>query len=114
MPITPEARERLSRIMEDRRLDLGLSWREVASRAEVSYEALRALRTGTGGIRPLTARQIDSALEWVPGSVQAIMDGGDPEDLFTPDEREELEKYKQTLREGYARQAARESDGRSA
>ena len=77
MDITPEARERLDHFMNSRRLELGISWREVATRAGISYEALRALRVGPGGTADLTARKIDSALEWAPGSVARIAAGGD-------------------------------------
>jgi hypothetical protein len=79
--ITPEARERLDHFMNTRRLELGIPWREVATRAGVSYEALRALRTGPGGTADLTTRKIDAALEWTPGSVARIAAGGDPVEL---------------------------------
>ena len=46
MDITPEARQRLARYMEDRALDLGLTWREVAKRADISIETLRLLARG--------------------------------------------------------------------
>jgi ABC-type nitrate/sulfonate/bicarbonate transport system substrate-binding protein len=78
MDITPEARQRLNDLMDARRLELGIPWREVATRAGISYEALRALRAGPGGTADLTARKIDAALGWAPGSVRAILDGGEP------------------------------------
>lgn len=81
MDITPEARERLDGLMDARRLELGIPWREVATRAGISYEALRALRNGPGGTADLTARKIDAALEWAPGSVARIGAGGDPAEL---------------------------------
>ena len=78
MPITPEQRERLDEAMNKRRLDLGITWRDVASRAGLSYEALRRLRTGDGGIRDLTGAKISRALDWTPESVDAVLAGGDP------------------------------------
>jgi hypothetical protein len=78
MPISDTARERLDRLMNDRRLELNLTWRDVAARAGLSYEALRSLRTGTGGVRDLTAVQIARALDWAPRSVLDILKGGDP------------------------------------
>lgn len=78
MAITQEQREHLDQAMNARRLDLGITWRDVAARAGLSYEALRRLRTGDGGIRDLTAAKISRALEWTPGSVDAVLGGGDP------------------------------------
>lgn len=77
-PIPSEQRERLSTLMEDRRLALGLSWREVAQRADLAYETVRALRTGDGGVQSLTAANLDRALQWQTGSVERILAGGDP------------------------------------
>lgn len=102
MDITPEARQRLARYMEDRALDLGLTWREVAKRADISIETLRLLRTGEDGARPLTMRAVDAALEWVPGSVQNILRGEEPEDLFTPEERRALRIYPHSIAKGIA------------
>ena len=89
MPITPQSRERLYALMEERRLELGLTWREVADRAGLSYEAIRNLRTGPGGMRALSMRRLDAALEWRAGSVQALLAGGDagPADLLSASER---------------------------
>ena len=94
MSITPEARQRLAALMEERRLDLELTWREVALRAGLSYESLRALRAGDeGDPQPLTMRKADKGLEWMPGSTRRILyDGGDPEDVLSPAERETLER----------------------
>lgn len=78
MAITPDQRARLDHLMNLRRLELGITWRDVASRAGLSYEALRRLRTGDGGIRDLTASKISRALEWTSGSVDAVLEGGDP------------------------------------
>jgi len=78
MEITRKARERLDKLMDERRLDLGFTWRYVAVRAGLSYEAIRALRTGSGGIRSLTARKLDRALQWKPGSVERVLRGGNP------------------------------------
>lgn len=77
MDISPEARTRLDEYLESRRLDLGLTWREVAERAGISYEALRALRTGPGGTSARTLRKVDAALQLEPGSIQRVLAGGD-------------------------------------
>jgi hypothetical protein len=76
--ISPEARERLASLMDDRRLELGLRWRDVAEAGGVSYEALRDVRNGSGGIRRLTEHAIETGLRWEAGSVRRILDGGEP------------------------------------
>jgi hypothetical protein len=76
--ITPAARERLAREIETRALDLGLTLRDLAQTAGLSYEALRNIRHGTGGMRPLTARKVEAALRWENGSINRILDGGEP------------------------------------
>jgi hypothetical protein len=79
MGITPAARDRLDRLMDARRLDLDLTWRDVAARAGLSYEALRALRAGPGGLRTLTMRKLDRGLAWEAGSVRrVVLEDGDP------------------------------------
>lgn len=105
--------------MEERRIALGLSWREVAQRAGVAYETVRAARAGEGGISPLTAGKLDRALRWQAGSVERILDGGDPlpasyvppdegDDQtwasFTPDERRIARAFIDTLRRSRAEQ----------
>jgi hypothetical protein len=76
--IDSEARERLADYMEDRRLELGLTWKEVAAAARLSYEVIRLIRTGPGGIRPLTARKLDTGLQWERKSVDRIIRDGRP------------------------------------
>ncbi len=78
MPARPAARQRLADLMERRRLDLGLTWREVAEAGNISYEVIRAIRHGNGQIRPLSKRGIEVGLHWESGSVQAILDDSDP------------------------------------
>lgn len=76
--ISPEARERLARLMDERRLELGLRWRDVAEAGGVSYEVLRDVRNGSGGIRRLTEHGIEAGLQWEAGSVRRILEGGEP------------------------------------
>lgn len=76
MDISPHARERLASLMDDRRIDLRLTWRQVAERAGLSYEAVRALRAGDeGNPDRLTMRKVDGALEWEPGTIEATLSG---------------------------------------
>jgi hypothetical protein len=79
LPISGGARERLDKLMNDRRLELGITWRDVAARAGLSYETLRSARTSDSGMRELTAAQIARALEWEPRAVQRILAGGEPQ-----------------------------------
>ncbi|MDX3748693.1 hypothetical protein [Streptomyces sp. AK08-02] len=73
----PQPHERLDKAMSARRLELRLNWRELARDAQISYEALRAIRKGDYRPAELTARTLDEALQWAPGSVYAILDGGE-------------------------------------
>lgn len=72
-----EPYERLDEAMEARRLQLRVNWRQLADAAGISYTALRAIRRGDYRPTALTARGLDEALQWTPGSVFAILDGGD-------------------------------------
>ncbi|MFI6274269.1 helix-turn-helix transcriptional regulator [Streptomyces sp. NPDC050988] len=74
----PEPHEQLDAAMNARRLALRLRWSDVAEGAGVTYEALRAIRRGDSKPTELTARAIDAALQWVPGSVYAVLAGGQP------------------------------------
>lgn len=73
----PQPHERLNEAMNRRRLELRMNWRQVSEAADVSYEGLRSIRRGDYRPTELTARGIDEALQWEPGSVLAILDGGD-------------------------------------
>ncbi|MEU3254234.1 hypothetical protein [Streptomyces sp. NPDC006997] len=74
----PEPHELLDAAMNQRRLELRMSWRDVAQAAEISYETLRAVRRGSYRPTDLTARGIEVALRWVQGSVFAVLGGGRP------------------------------------
>lgn len=67
----------LDSAMDAQRRNLGLTWDDVAQRADISYEAVRRVRQ-TGKMRPLTARGIEKALQWREGSVEAVLAGGEP------------------------------------
>ncbi|MGW4030788.1 hypothetical protein ACWEFL_15955 [Streptomyces sp. NPDC004838] len=70
--------ERLDAAMNLRRLELRMNWREVATTAGISYEALRATRRGDYRPTELTARRLDGALQWTHGSTLATLNGGTP------------------------------------
>jgi len=70
--------EHLDERMNARRLDLGRNWRQIADAAGVSAEALRAIRRGKYQPSELTQRKMEDALQWAPGSVAAVLAGGEP------------------------------------
>ncbi|MFH9011194.1 helix-turn-helix domain-containing protein [Streptomyces sp. NPDC017943] len=72
-----EPSERLDQAMNARRLELRMNWRQVAEAAGISYTALRAIRRGDYRPTELTAQALDMALQWRPGSVHAVLAGGD-------------------------------------
>lgn len=76
--MTGSHHERLAELMDARRLELGMTWEEVASAAGIKPPTLRAIRNGTNRPSQLTKRGIERALRWAPGSVDAILAGGDP------------------------------------
>jgi hypothetical protein len=79
MPTSPDdARRRLAALMEERRLELGLRWQDVAERGSVSLKALHSARMGNADIRPLTRQKIEDGLDWGHGSIRRILDDGDP------------------------------------
>ena len=79
---TQQQKQRLDQAMERRRLQLGLEWREVADRAGVSYETLRALRK-SGVASSLSKRRIEGALQWAPGSIDNVLINRDPVEIDT-------------------------------
>jgi hypothetical protein len=75
MPTQPEERRQLAALMDERRLELGMRWQEVADAGGVSLRALNNARTGDREIRPLTRHGIEKGLRWEPGSIQRILSG---------------------------------------
>lgn len=71
--IDPEARKRLADAMDERRIELGLTWREVAQRGRISPETVRAARNGTSNIPPLTAKALEEGLAWRRGTIEALL-----------------------------------------
>ncbi|HMH90148.1 MAG TPA: hypothetical protein VK586_03590 [Streptosporangiaceae bacterium] len=67
--------------MNQRRLDLGLTWNQVSGRSGMSAEGIRFTRRNDAVPRELNQRGIEKALQWAPGSVAAIVAGGEPEIL---------------------------------
>lgn len=74
----PRAAANLEAAMERRRVELRMSWRDVSTAAGMSYEGLRAIRKGDRHPNPVTKGRVEDALQWTPGSVDAVMAGGEP------------------------------------
>ncbi|MGI8447561.1 MAG: hypothetical protein ACR2MP_10370 [Streptosporangiaceae bacterium] len=78
MPEDAPAEHRFARLMNERRLALGLRWDQLADAAGVPEAALRTMRR-TGSVpRELTQRGLEKALGWERGSVRLILAGGEP------------------------------------
>lgn len=78
--------ERLDQAMNVRRLQLGLTWDDLADKAGITSAGLRAIRSGKNRGRELTRRKIDAALQWEAGTLDAIF-----EDRIDPNEAPETE-----------------------
>jgi hypothetical protein len=66
----------LGQLMDERRKELGLVWREVEAASGLRYETLRAIRFGDQVPRGLTRAQIDKGMRWQSGSTDAFLADG--------------------------------------
>src|SRR5690242_18016413 len=78
MPATGDAASRLDEAMNERRIALGLQWKQIAQRAGLSEFHLRRIRRGEYEPRDLTRAELERALEWASGSIDQVLDGGAP------------------------------------
>ncbi|MGH3095120.1 MAG: helix-turn-helix domain-containing protein [Streptosporangiales bacterium] len=72
--------ERLDQSIEQRRLELGLDWKDLAASVGIADVTLRNIRRGRNAPSVLNKYRLEDALGWKHGSVDAILDGGDPTD----------------------------------
>ena len=77
--MTENPYERLDRLMNDRRLELDMSWTEVIERSGIKGPTLNALRKGTNVPTDKTKRGVERALEWRPGSIDKVLAGEGPD-----------------------------------
>lgn len=71
--------------IDQQRLRLRLSWREVARRAQISPETLRKIRAqGTVGVNPVNVASLEQALELPQGAIASIQDGHAPGGPYPP------------------------------
>lgn len=76
--------QRLDALMDQRRLELGLRWKQVTTRADITHQTLLQLRKGAE-VSDLTVANVERALEWQPGSIERIRSGREPERAAAPD-----------------------------
>jgi transcriptional regulator with XRE-family HTH domain len=71
-------RQRLADALNQRRGDLGLSQPEIARQAEVSLSTVNLMATGKrNNYRLIQKRRVEDVLRWAPGSIDALLAGGD-------------------------------------
>jgi transcriptional regulator with XRE-family HTH domain len=96
MPLMDERGERdlLARRVRARRVELGLSVRAAAQAAEMDRNTWSYLEDGTKKTAEFKYAGIERALQWEPGSVTAVLEGGEPTPITAPvetDDDEEIE-----------------------
>ncbi|MFH9761363.1 helix-turn-helix domain-containing protein [Streptomyces anulatus] len=76
----PHAWARLGQKLKQARLARGLKQSEIAEEANVSLASVQSAEAGTvpKSRMPITLPPIAAALGWKQGSVDAVLDGGDP------------------------------------
>jgi hypothetical protein len=83
-PTMDPHRERLKIAIEARAIELRLKLNKVAQRAGMSAGNFLRIRAGEVALTPFAIATIEQALEWEPGSIQAILDGGEPTPRSSP------------------------------
>lgn len=71
-------KSRLSKAMEQRRIELRMAWQDVAKAAGLSVAGVGAIRRGERDPLPLTRGKLEDALQWQAGSIEAVLAGGEP------------------------------------
>jgi transcriptional regulator with XRE-family HTH domain len=73
-----DTHRRLVEHLEARRLELRLTWTDLARDSGVTTQTLRQIRAGQAAMRPLTKVALEDALGWARGSIDATLRGGEP------------------------------------
>lgn len=79
-----EARKRLDRAFNDRRLELRLRWVNIASRARMSVTNLNLIRKGKVAVTELSAANLEDAFEWPRGRIAEILGQPESGDVVDP------------------------------
>ena len=93
------AHERLDRVMNQRRVELRMSWRDVAQAAGISEAALRTIRRGRHAPTDLTTAHIEDALRWPAGTLRSVLGGGSAPTGKEPVDAEEIREALQAAME---------------
>lgn len=80
---------RLDELMTARADQLGLKWHQIAEQAGISRDTLHRVRTGTDTVRSLTKAAIERVLRWAPGSIDNIVNGGEPIETMSPEQAQQ-------------------------
>lgn len=80
--------------MDERRGELGLTWEQVAERADLSTETLYRAASGRS-MRTTTKKGIERALYWRSGAVDAILSGGQPKAEKAYDDSNDVAELKE-------------------
>ncbi|MCZ7376509.1 hypothetical protein [Micromonospora sp. WMMC250] len=84
-------RERLAKMIGVRRLELGVSAAAAARTAGIDRNTWSAAEKGEKNTQPHNFAGIERALRWRPGSIAAILTGGEPTPADAEPVDEELE-----------------------
>lgn len=71
-------------IVAARRRELGADVAELAREAQVDVKTLRSLEAGERMPRDSTKAKLERALQWAPGSINAVLAGEDPKPYLDP------------------------------
>lgn len=76
-----EPRTRLGQLAKRRRLERGLSMASASDLAGVARNTWATMETGERQVAERVHASIERALSWSPGSIAAVLAGGDPAEL---------------------------------
>lgn len=78
-PSTPEARAHLARTIKERRYELDLTQTQVASAGGPSVSLISKIEGGKpGSYDEMSILRLERALQWRPGSIDAVLNGYPP------------------------------------
>lgn len=87
MPLHTD-RQRLADALTARRAELRITQTVVAERAGVSLATINLMeRQGRANYQTVTKAVVEQAVEWAPGSIDALLAGGDATPLNPPDQQ---------------------------
>jgi hypothetical protein len=96
------ARERLGSLLKQRRVELGIEFKNrslFAAEVGLNYRLVQDIENAArDNFEDVTLLAIDRAYRWQGGSSARVLDGGDPEPMvFTPQEQDVIDRMRQFL-----------------